>query len=208
MAIIAEKTQKLVLVCLYDPLPLQKVWVDHIRQENLFEVISVIAENAIILANPAKKTEISVQLTRLEYTDSNDSAFDKRSLDIYERLLQVLPPLRVKAIGVNLNYLFTRDEDKRAAEFIRDKFLKEKGILQDALGGQIIGNSTRIFYGEPSDHFDIRIYPTDLIGREIGVTLHKHKDIDIADQDMLIKTTKELFLKTYQENVKIINKLF
>lgn len=208
MAIITERDQKLVLVCIHDPLPLQKIWIDRIRQEKLFEIISIIEENAIFLANPAKRTEISVQLTRLEYTDSNDSAFDKRSLDTYERLLQLLPPLRVKAMGINLNYSLTRDEDERAAEFIRDKFLKEKDILQDALGTHIFGNSTRIFYGEPTDHFDIRIYPVDLIGKEIGVALHKHKDIDIAEQDMLIKTTKELFLKTYQENVKIINKLF
>lgn len=208
MAITNKRERQVVLVCIYDPLPLQKVWIDHIRQEKLFEIISVIAESAILLASPAKKIEISVQLTRLEYTDSNDSAFDKRSLEIYERLIQSLPPLRVKAMGINLNYSFTRDEDKLAAEFIRDKFLKEKDILQNVLGSQIIGNSTRIFYGEPSDHFDIRIYPTDLVGKEIGVALHKHNDIDIADQDTLVKATKELLLKANQENVKIINKLF
>lgn len=208
MSIIAEREQKLVLVCIYDPLPLQKIWVDRIRQEKLFEIISILEEKVILLRNMAKNIESSIQLTRLEYVDSNISAFDKRNLEIYEKLLQLLPPLRVKAIGINLNYTVTRDEDKTASEFIRDKFLKDKDILQNLLGNKILGNSTRIFYGEPTDHFDIRINPVDLIGKEIGVAIHKHKDIDIADQNLLVKTTMDLLFKTCQENVKIKNNLF
>ncbi|OGL40356.1 MAG: hypothetical protein A2042_05510 [Candidatus Schekmanbacteria bacterium GWA2_38_11] len=208
MAIKAEKLQKLILVCIYDPLPIQKVRIDQIRQEELFELISIIEEKGIFLADQAKNTEISIQLTRLEYTDSNNLAFDKRNLEIYENIVQLLPPLRVKAVGINLHYTLIRDEDKLAAEFIRDKFLNEKNILQDILGNKIIGNSTRIFYGEPDDHFDIRVFPVDLISREIGITLHKHKDIDIADQKLLIQTTKELLIKTCEENIKIMYKLF
>ena len=208
MSIIAEREQKLVLVCIYDPLPLQKIWVDRIRQEKLFEIISILEDNVILLRNMAKNIESSIQLTRLEYVDSNNSSFDKRNLEIYEKLLQLLPPLRVKAIGINLNYTVTRDEDKTASEFIRDKFLKDKDILQNMLGNQILGNSTRIFYGEPTDHFDIRIYPVDLIGKEIGVAIHKHKDIDIAEQDTLLKMTADILFKTCQESSKIKNKLF
>lgn len=208
MSIITERNQNLVLVCIYNPLPFQEILIDRIRKEKFFEFISIAEENTILLVKPDKKTQISVRSTRLEYIDSNESVFDERSLEIYEKVLQLLPPLRIKAMGINLNYTLTRDEDKLASEFIRDKFLKEKNILQNALGNQIIGHSMRIFYGEHSDYFDIRIHPVGLMDKEIGVTLHKHKDIDIADKDLLVKTSKALLFKICQENTKIKNKLF
>ena len=73
MSIIAEREQKLVLVCIYDPLPLQKIWVDRIRQEKLFEIISILEDNVILLRNMAKNIESSIQLIRLEYADSNNT---------------------------------------------------------------------------------------------------------------------------------------
>lgn len=208
MGIEAEKHRKAIIVCIFDPLPLDKVRVDQIRQENLFEVVASLEGNAIFLASPSKNIEISVQLTRLEYIDANDAPFDKRNIEIYEKALKVLPPLRIKAMGVNLNYALTLEGNIIAAEYIRDKFLKENEALQDKIGSPIIGSSTRIFYGEPTDHFDIRIYPLDLISKEIGITIHKHKDKDIANQDLLIKETHETFYKSCEEYFKLKNKLF
>ncbi len=208
MSIKNTNDQKLILVCIFDPLPLDKIKIDQIRQEGLFEFITEFEGNAILLANQVKKVQASVQLTRLEYTDINQTEFEKRSLDLFEKLLQVLPPLRIKAIGINLHYTLVFDNDIIAAEFVRDKFLKNQDTLQNTLAKPIIGSSIRFFYGAPDEHFDVRIYTLELKDKDVQVSLHKHKDVDIAMQDLLIKTTREMFYDTCAEKIKLANKIF
>lgn len=93
MSIITEKEQKLVLVCIYDPLPLEKIWVDRIRQEKLFEIISILENNVILLGNRAKNIESSIQLTRLEYVDSNTSSF-KSLVEKIKKFVAIVRNLR------------------------------------------------------------------------------------------------------------------
>lgn len=207
MPIISKKNGKLTLVCIYDPLPLEKVWIDKIREGRVFDTISVLEGNAILFAKKDANIEGSLQLIRLEYNDSNVDDFHERNLDVYEKLLQHLPSLRIRALGVNLSYRIVRDENKSAGEFIRDKFLNDRDALQKMLGSAIFGSSTRIFYGEPRDYFDVRITPADFVGSDISVTLHKHKDVDIADQEVLIKTTKNLMMESCSEGIKVLNNM-
>ncbi len=206
MIISPKQDQKLVIVCIYDILPLDKVKLDDIRKENIFEIIGSVGENIIVFNSPAKNIEISLQMTRLEYTDSSNTVFHKRNLEIFEKTLQSLPPLRIKAIGINLHCIYTI-EDISATEFIRNKFLKDKESLEESLEKSILGSSVRVFYGEPNDHFDLRLYPLQLTGRDLGIAIHEHKDIDVAQQEKLIKLTYEMFYRVCEEKNKIEAKI-
>lgn len=203
---ITEKIPEIfIVVILYDPVAIKKVSIDRIKSTTSFDFISCIGEDAIVLKAPQNNVDAFFRTTKLEYTDRNTSKFQIRDLKELRNLLKSLPDISMRAIGINLFMKIKIDSKKNVAMLIRDAFLKDTEKFQKKFGKTIIQNSTRIFYGSPEDHYDLRLTPISFSGPELGIQLHYHRDIYMRDMDKFIGTLEEFFKETQQELVKIIN---
>jgi len=201
--------QDMVIVLLYDPKPLEDVSIDAIRNQTSFDVISYIAEQGVI---PFKSTKTAVQgsfqTTRLEFIDKNRTPFEHRDTKVFKNLLNSLPRLSVKAIGINLFLNIKLEESRNAGQYIRDNFLKNGSTFEEKLGSPIFANSIRLFYGKMDNHFDLRLTPLQLEGDELNMQLHYHRDIHIVDTQKLISTARNFLKEEKQELKKLVKILF
>ncbi len=196
------------IVYLYDPLSLDQLWIDKIRdakleESKLFNIISLLEDQALILESSKRKIRSTIQVSRLEYGDRSGVVFRERNLEPLEILLKCLPYFKVKAIGVNLHSSGELENTSTPGKYITDTFIKNPDDIQKKLNKPIIGTSVRLFYGEKMDHYDLRIQPQNLSDNIISISLHKHKDIDVVDRERLMEITKEMFSQVSEENDKI-----
>jgi hypothetical protein len=205
MPIATRVPKELVVVYLYDPVPLSKFNLDPIRNQTAFSGVGSV-EEGIFLLSPEKKVRATIQTSRLEYTDENEEGFESRELATLCDLWQHLPPLCVKAFGVNVNMRQTMEGRPNSGEFIRDKFLAGAREMEQMLSRPIIGTATRIVYGEAHEYFDLRITPLELAGvagAPLHVQLHYHKDVQLTDAERLTQETQQAVGATLGELVRL-----
>ena len=204
-----KSPQHFSIVLLNDPVPLDKVSVDNIRKNGVFEVVTSLGNEALLLESPIKKIKANFQIIRLEFTDENSSDFDKRTFSDFESLLNLLPPLMVKAVGVNLFARLDFADNFDVSQLISDSFLKDREKFEAKLKSKVISTSVRVFYGESTnDHYDLRLTPVDLKASKLYIQLHRHKDIVITDQIRQIAETRKLFEETRLELNKTLKEIF
>ncbi|MFH0887719.1 MAG: hypothetical protein V1871_00735 [Planctomycetota bacterium] len=200
--------QHVSIILLYDPCSLEKVSLDNIKESGGFDIVTQIENAVILLGNQTKKTKVTFQPIRLEFTDENNSSFKERDFSNFISLVTILPTLAIKAIGINIFCRLDFADNFNTSQFISDNFLKDKKTFEDKVKNKVISTSTRIFYGDTNDHFDLRLTPVDLNSSKLGIQLHRHKDINVVDTTRQTEEVKKLSDETIVELDKIIKEIF
>ncbi len=208
MKILNQSPRQFVIICLYDPYSIELVSLDDIRKKGVFNTLTSVEDEFLIFESSQKKVRVTFQTTRLEYVDENTNNFEERDLNLFRELILNLPQLKIKAIGVNFLLQLMLNEGLKAGEFIRDRFLSNQDSFESKLGKPIISHSIRTFYGSPEDHYDLRLTPIKLIGNELGVQLHLHRDIQVTEHERLVAKITSLFSEGNEELRRLINQLF
>jgi len=172
------------LVLIYDPVPLDKVALDVLKQ-SFSNVASLPEQGVVLVEHNDMKIRALVGTAKLEFTNNSQKEFSESDYDLLGPILQALPPLRVKGCGINLHSRFILDEFPIAGVYGKSRLLAQPAELEAKLGAPIFATAHRIFYGEPDLHFDLRITPVDLAGPWLHVQLHRHKTISLTDPEMM-----------------------
>ncbi len=190
------------VVYLYDPIPLEKVALDSLKLR-FPRVVFVPEQELIIAESPEQKTKTQILTARLEFTDDSGTEFSRTDLSVIGNLLQAMPPLNVKAYGVNLLLRVVIADYENAGLYTTERFLSEFKSLEQNLGARIIASAHRLFYGEPANYFDLRLTPLEIIGEWLHLQLHRHKDIHLTDSERILQETVTGHRETIEELARL-----
>ena len=205
---IAEKKYKdFAIVYMYDPINLEKTNLDKLKEKLFPRIFSDSESNLCLLEDTQRKLRVQLQSTRLEYIDNNETEFTKRDIDSLTILLDALPQMSIRALGLNFSIEIKVTDYIHAGEYIRDTFLKDTAQLENKFDQKIICASTRMILGAPGDHLDVRITPSDITSDKILCQVHYHKEAHIVDPSKVFNDTKELYLKWSKDIDSILNNL-
>jgi hypothetical protein len=197
------------VVLLYDPKDLTEVQLDRVRAEGSFEVlISAKSLQAILLNSETNSTRVSIQPTRLEFTQELRSPFAERSLESLRAILAVLPELSIRGFGLNYMLSITVQGYKVGGQFIRDRFLAQPTGFEKILGGVPFASATRIIFGQPEEYRDLRLTPPELNSEAVVLQYHYHKEESVRDKDRIYRLIAERYpleITTLNEIVSQLN---
>lgn len=193
-----RKNVQCATVYIYDPIPLEKISIDHLKK-TFPSVVSFSEAGVLIAESPEKKTRVQVGVTRLEYSNSSEDDFSSSSLDQLGDAMGAMPPVNVKALGANLHIRATLKDFPNASAYTTQFFLANAASLQEKLGSQVIHTACRIMYGQPSSFFDLRVTPLEIQSEWLHVQLHYHVEKNLADSERIVAESLACLEETIRE---------
>jgi len=188
------KYNNLVIIILINPIDLREVSVDSLRRESGFEEVMV-DPNGILLVKSPVAENATIQTTRIEFNTGSDKFLkDKEIVNLVSRVIDCLGKISIRSVGTNYFGTLEIEGCKDGGLYIKNKFLRDAKKIESKLGGKIIASATRIFWGTPEKHYDLRLYP-DRLG-EVGTVrfqFHIHtanKGDLVSIHDFLVKNVE------------------
>ena len=203
MQFVKKSPQDILVVLLMDPLQLDSIPLDIAKSKTPFDRIAYFEGNFIAFETDKEHVKASLQNNRLVIKDTNTTEFNERNTKIIAKLINVLPPLSVKALGTSLFLSVEIDGEKSAAELTKNTFLSTQLDLKKLFQEPVLSNSTRIFYGSSESYYDLRLTPPKFTGPELGIQLHRHQDTNITKNSELSKT----IITSINSTIKELNRL-
>jgi hypothetical protein len=197
-----RKNQQASLVYLYDPIPLEKVSLDTLKAQ-FSRVVAVPDLEVIVAESIERKLKAQIQTARLEYTDESGGEFLPKQLEPIPILLRALPPLNIKAFGMNLHVRAVMEGYNDAGAYSMESFLANAKKLEEKLKSKLLSSSERFIYGEPTNFFDLRITPVELGGEWLHLQLHRHKDLHLTDSERIYQETMTVHAETIKELARL-----
>jgi hypothetical protein len=191
------------LVFLYDPIPLEKVSLDLLKSQFSDGAAYSADEKVVVGGSTEEGRRVQIQTARLEYTKDNPESFVANLTAPIETVLGALPPLAIKALGINL---FLRGVGKGVEPPTVASSLMlfgEVDTVQRKLSGKLIATAQRVLYGDSKEYFDLRVTPLGLAENTLQIQLHKHKDLDISDTKRILQETAEAHRQTIVELARL-----
>jgi hypothetical protein len=188
---------------LYDPIPLDKVGLD-VLKEAFVGVESDPDAEFIYAQSVEKKIKAQVLTARLDFLYESDAEFENDALAAIKILLRALPPINVKGLGVTQSFKAIIDGEKDAGVYSTKKFLAGYQELTEKLKSPIIAGLHRFTYGDSTNYFDARFTPVQLAGEWLHLQLRKHKDVNLADSDRIIKETLDVQREVVVEFARLL----
>jgi hypothetical protein len=206
MKLTGRAKEQMGVVLLYDPVPLEKVSLDQLKTHFPSVTSYLPEEEALTAESNEKKRWVQIFSARTEFVDQNDATeFSADALDPIKILLSAMPPLRVKAFGVNFHLKGTVEGYLVAGDFVTSAFVKDLERLETKLGAKIIASAQRFTYGAPARYYDVRVTPETLQGSGLHVQLHRHVEGEIADPGRLFEQLKFAFDEGIKELDRIVD---
>ena len=183
---------------LYDPIPLDKVGLDVLKE--VFVGVEADPDAEFIYAQTSEqKRKAQILTARLDFLDEPGATFENGGIAAIKILLRALPPISVKGIGITLTFKAVVEGEKDAGIYATKKFLARSEELSKNLGAPILAGMYRFTYGEAANYFDARFTPVQMAGEWLQLQLRKHKDTNLADPDRIIKETLDVHMATVVE---------
>lgn len=179
---------QLAISYLYDPISLDKVELDTLKDEIGGVQYSPEAEQ-VYAESAEKKLKAQILSARLDYIDENSGDFDTRDLSAVKKLLRALPSVNLKGFGVTLYLRAAVVGEKDAGIYLMRHFLANADGLQRKLNAAIIADAHRVTYGHSSGYFDLRLTPDQIGGEILHLHLRKHQETSLKDCDRIFDET-------------------
>jgi hypothetical protein len=174
------------VVVLYDLVDLREdVRLDAFRESEAWSVVAAVRDGPIILDDAEHKQRATVSAVQLDYTDGNDSPFEKRECSGLSSVLEALPPLSTKSITVGLHIRGDVAEEASATAVVINAFMKDEHTISEKLGGDLLSAAVWLNYGSGDEHWGLQITPSQQTQRGIGIRMEYSKDVSIKDVERL-----------------------
>ena len=184
-----QKTTKATgIVYLYDPVPLDRVQLD-ILKECFSKVVSMSDEQMILAQHSDPRMSVEIQIARLMYNNESAKEFAERNFQSVKDILRAMPPIHVRAFGVNLHLRVVMPGFESAGTYSTQSFLANHKKLEEKLDAEIIGSAHRFVYGNAANYFELRLTPLELGSEWLHLQLHMHKELHLTDSDRIYEET-------------------
>lgn len=203
MKIGETRPKALHLVLLYDQIAVHSISLDSIKSSTGFKTITLLPDQVmggvVVLSDETNAQKVTIQPNRLEFIDETEEPFINRKLEEFNKLLQVLPQLAIKAYGINFVMHVTPESGETAGRFLAKSYIKDSSDIETRLKQPILSASIRLFLGTQDHHRDLRLTPIDFSSKELTLQYHLHRDTPISDAARLKQHLEASLLESIQE---------